>query len=74
MLGCWEIEPENHPNFESLASDLVASLVSMTDYLMLEQDTEISVTASGNGNSPRYNPYTMVHLEENMRDTSRPAS
>ena len=74
MLGCWEIEPENRPNFESLASDLVASLASMSDYLMLEQDMEISVTASGNGNSPRYNPYTMVHLEENMRDTSRPAS
>ena len=71
MLGCWEIEPANRPNFESLSSDLVASLASMSDYLMLEQDMEISVTATGNGNSPRYNPYTMVHLEEN---TSRPAS
>ena len=89
MLGCWEIEPENRPNFESLASDLVASLASMADYLMLEQDEEISVTASGNGNnSPWYIPHAafkrgeyldnvfvnLQHLEENMRDTSRPAS
>ena len=65
MLACWEIDPEDRPDFKSLASDLAESLACIADYLTLEQDVEISVIADGNAHgSSRYVRYPALKIGE----------
>ena len=41
MLNCWEMEPDNRPNFSSIVNSLSESLEEMADYYNLGAFTEL---------------------------------